>query len=60
MCLPGQSYGVVADIDVLLDFTDALGHDLAHLQTDQFSQWIDLLSKGLSDLTDDLAALRSG
>jgi hypothetical protein len=36
--MPGESDGVVTDVDVLLHLTNTFRDDLAHLKTDQLAE----------------------
>ena len=55
--LTRESYGEIADVDHLLDFTPSLLHDLSHLQRDEFAQRILLGPERLAQIANDEAAL---
>jgi hypothetical protein len=52
-----QADGVVAHVDHLLNFTQALGQDLAHLEGDQCAERVLLGAQGVPEFADDLATL---
>lgn len=53
--LPGHSACHIADIDGLLDLSEAFGQDLPHLEGDQVAQGILLVPETLADLPHDLS-----
>ena len=55
----GQADCKVGDVDHLLDFAHAFGHDLAHFVGNELAQGLFVLTESLGHLADDLATLRS-
>merc|ERR1719192_3217135 len=52
-----KSYGVISDVDGLLDFPNTFSKDLPHLKGDKASQRLDFITQMLTNLPHDFASV---